>query len=475
MRRRLATLPLIALLAGCVPGGIVPQQTEIAGNSIGLGNEPAPAVADDWWIAFGDPRLDALVKQGLSGNPDLGEALARLRAAKAGVEESTSALYPHVDFNGQEQRDRFSDIYIIPPPYAGSDRWIGTIEGDLSWNIDFWGKQAAELDKSRSLQSAARLDAQAARLAVTGAVVQAYIDLDRAYKLADIAALTVHDRQATLALTDRRLHDGLDSKVEEQEALARLAQAREARVLADSNRDIVVHELAALVGRGADAYADIGRPVLMDDAALPLPSALPADLLGRRPDILASRARVEAALAGRKAAKAAFYPDVDLLASAGWAAIGISPLFLTKSLQYGAGPAVHLPIFDAGRLRAEYAGATADIDHAIADYNGVLAGSVRQTSDALTRIRSIEGRQAEHGRMLDAANEAYRLAQTRYRTGLSTQLTVLTAEDVLFDARQGGVSLAADGAIQRVTLLLAVGGGFHPETQPHEAATGILP
>ena len=459
MRRIVWIVTALVLLAGCVPG-ILPAQKEIAGNTLGLGAEPTPAIPSGWWTGLGDPELDRLMAAALADNPGLGEALARLRAAKAGMEQANSALYPHADFNAQDEYTHFSSRYIIPPPFGGTWQWFGTVEADLSWNIDFWGKEAAALDKAKSLQDAARLDTEAARLAVSAAVVQSYVDLDRAYKLADIAAQTERERADTLSLTQRRVHDGLDSEVEEQEAEAVYGQAREARIRADGERDIIVHELAALIGRGADAYGAIGRPTLQLDAALPLPNALPADLLSRRPDVLAAQARVDAALSGRKVAKAAFYPDVDLLASAGWAAIGLGPLFHAASAQYGGGPAVHLPLFDAGELRANYAGATADIDYAVADYNGALADAVRQTSDALTRIHSLEGQRAEHTRELAAAEKGYRLAQTRYRTGLANQLTLLNAENVLLDARQGDVSLKADSAVQRVTLLIAVGGGF---------------
>lgn len=455
---------LALIFAGCVPSGVVPQQTAIAPETLGLGTVETPKIDTHWWSAFDDPQLDRLVAQALANNPTLGEAIARLRAAKADVGAANSALYPHLDFDAQEQHDRLSNIYIYPPPYAGTFRWIGTIDTNLTWNIDFWGKEAAQLDKAKALQGAARLDAVAARLAVGGALVQAYVDLDRAYKLADVAAQTERERADTLSLTERRVKDGLDSRVEEQEAQALVAQARENRVRADSARDIVVHEIAALIGRGADAYPTIARPKIALDAALPLPGTLPADLLGRRPDVLAARARIDAAMAGRKVAEAAFYPDVNLAASAGWAAIGLSPLFSATSLQYGGGPAVHLPIFDAGQLRAEYGGATAELDFAIADYNGVLVDSVRQTADALTRIRSLEQQRVEHRQMLAAAESGYRLAQTRYRTGLTTQLTVLDAQNVLLEAREGDVGLGADGAVQRVALLLALGGGFEPDT-----------
>ena len=469
MMRAFSALPLVVLLAACVPGGIVPQQTQIPDNTLGLGSEPAPKTGTGWWTGFGDPELDRLTADALAHNPTLGEALARLRAAKAGMEEANSQLYPHVTFNAQDEYTRFSKHYIIPPPYGGTYQWFGTIEGDFSWNLDFWGKQAAALDRAKSMQDAAHLDHDAARLAIAGAVVQAYVNLDRAYKLADIAAQTERDRAGTVTLTKRRVTDGLDSQVEEQEAEALLAQARQARIAADSERDIMVHALAALIGRGADAYAGVGRPSLKLDAALPLPHALPADLLSRRPDILAAQARVDAALSGRKVAKAAFYPDVDLLASAGWAAIGLGPLFKPESAQYGGGPAIHLPLFDAGQLRAQYTGAVADIDYAVADYNGTITQAVQDTSDALTRIRSLESQRVEHEHELATAERAYHLAQTRYRVGLSNQITLLDVENTVFNARQGEVSLASDDAIQRVTLLLAVGGDFQPAASMQSA------
>ena len=470
MTRAFAALPLVALLAACVPDGILPQQTQIPDNTLGLGSQPAPRIETGWWTGLGDPQLDRLMNDALAHNPTLGEALARLRAAKADMEEANSQLYPHVTFNAQDEYTRFSNRYIIPPPFGGTFQWYGTVEGDLSWNIDFWGKQASALDRAKSMQAAAHLDHDAARLAISGAVVQAYVNLDRAYKLADIAAQTERDRAGTVTLTKKRVTDGLDSQVEEQEAEALLAQAAQARVAADSERDIVVHELAALIGRGADAYAGIGKPSLNLEAALPLPHALPADLISRRPDILAAQARVDAALSGRKVAKAAFYPDVDLLASAGWAAIGLGPLFKPESAQYGGGPAIHLPLFDAGQLRANYTGAVADIDYAVADYNGTITQAVKDTSDALTRIRSLQDQRVAHNHELVAAENAYRLARTRYRTGLTNQISLLDVENTVFNARQGEVSLASDSAIQRVTLLLAVGGDFQSTTSMQSAS-----
>ncbi len=475
MTRFFALCTAALMAAGCVPSDIAPQTKEISQTSLGLGDTPAPAIAQDWWKAFGDPQLDRLAEAALAGNPSLEKALARMRAAQAQVESARSQLYPQVTYQAEDQLQRFSRNYIIPPPYAGATHWMGTEEANLSWDIDFWGKQAAQLRKAKGLARAAEYDAAGARLALAGAFAQAYVGLDRAYKLGDVAADNERERQALVSLTDRRVKSGLDSLVEQKEADALLAQAHQYREQADAAREIAVHEIAALIGRGADIYGGIERPHLKLDTALALPNELPADLLGRRPDVLAARARVQAMTAGRKEAAAAFYPDVNLAGFAGTAAIGLSPLFAASSRAYGIGPAISLPIFDAGKLRADYAVSTADLDSAVADYNGALTGAVEQTADALTQIRSLDRQAAEQLNLLADTDQGYRMAQTRYRTGLANQLTVFNAETTFLQAREQEVSLAADDVTQRVTLLLALGGGFDPKNPAPPRAQANIP
>ncbi|MGD0142474.1 MAG: efflux transporter outer membrane subunit [Rhizomicrobium sp.] len=463
MMRLLALCAAGLIVSACVPSDIVPQTNAIADSSLGLGETPAPPVAQEWWKAFGDPQLDRLADAALTGNPTLEDALARLRAAQAEIDSARSQLYPQVTYQAEDQLQRFSRNYIIPPPFAGTTNWMGTEEANLSWNLDFWGKQASQIRKAKALARAAEYDAAGARLALAGALAQAYIGLDRAYKLGDVAADNQKEQQELVSLTDRRVKSGLDSLVEQKEADALLAQAHQYREQADAAREVAVHEIAALIGHGADVYGSIGRPSVKLDTALALPNELPADLLGRRPDVLAARARIQAMIAGRKVAAAEFYPDVDLLGFAGTAAIGLAPLFRLTSAAYGAGPAITLPIFDAGKLRSEYAVSTADLDQAVADYNGTLTGAVRQTADALTQIRSLDRQAADQESLLADTSQGYRMAETRYRTGLTNQLTVFNAETVFLQAREQQVALDADSVTQRVTLLLAVGGGFDPK------------
>lgn len=462
MKQLAALLLATTLLAGCVDApSTTPSQTALKPNALGLSATSTPAIDDAWWKAFGDPQLDALVERALAGSPTLAVAIARLHEAQSQLSVSRAATYPQLTLDGQEQREHLSKNYIIPPPFGGTMRWVGTVQANLSWSLDLFGKQAAQVDEARATAHAAELDATAARLALAGSVTQAYIALDRAYRLADVAEETVKQRQSVLDLTHGRVKAGLDSEASDDQSRALLALAKEDLVRAQSARDLTVHAIAALIGRGADAY-NIARPKL-NEAALTLPAVLPADLLARRADIAAAEARIDAATSGREVAKKAFYPDINLIGAAGFAAIGLSSLFSAGSAQYGIGPAIHLPIFDAGELRAKYAGATADLDEAVASYNQSVVTAVKQTSDALTDLSSIQAQSVQQHEALSAAQSSFDLAAKRYRSGLSPQLNVLSAEDTLLQARRQDATLSDDLLSARVALLMALGGGYTPD------------
>jgi NodT family efflux transporter outer membrane factor (OMF) lipoprotein len=472
MKLALGAVSLALLLTACVSSPTTtPQETKISSATLGLGSAPMPAIDDAWWKAFGDPKLDALVEQALQGNPNLKMALARVRGAQAQLAASTAATYPQVTFDGQVERERLSKDYIIPPPYGGTTRWVGTLQANLSYSLDLFGKEQDQIDRAQASANAVALDAEAARLLLAGSVAQSYIALSRAWALCDVADEAVHQREGVLKLSTKRVRAGLDTVASQRQAEALLALAREDAVRTRAVRDIAVHQIAALIGRGADAY-EIPRPAL-NDTALALPDALPADLLARRADIAAAEARVAAALSGREIARKAFYPDVNLIALAGTAAIGLGPLLSSEAGQYGGGGAIHLPIFDAGKLRAQYAGATADLDAAVADYNNTVVNAVKQAADGITNLNAVASEAVQQRAARHAAEQSFDLATRRYRSGLNPLQTALDAESVLIQTKRDDASLAADAVSARVALLMALGGGFdavkqNPKDESHE-------
>lgn len=455
----------VALLAGCVlPPKESPHLAALSEDRLGLGGAAAQPMADGWWDSFQDPQLDRLMREGLKDSPTLAQAQARVGVALSEAQSAQAKLLPNANFDASALYQRAPENYLIPPPLAGHNFWMGQAGASLGWDLDFWGRQADAVHRAQALTQSAQFDLDNARLMLAGAIAQAYVELYREYALADIAERSEAQRQDIVNITRRRVSAGIDTQLEMRQAEGQLPQARVARAQAQAAADLAVHQLAALTGQGADGYAAIQRPVFVVDAALPVPTVLPINLLARRPDVLSARLTVEAADAERLADKAAFYPDVSLRAIAGIGAFGMSNLINWNARGYGAGPLLSLPLFDGGRLRAQYRGSEAQLDAAVAGYNDTVLHAVQQTADQITRLDALARERIDQQQTLDANEAAYRLAEERYRAGLASYLTVLNAETQVLTARQTMVDILANQAVARVTLLLSVGGSFDPHS-----------
>jgi len=456
-------LLLAAALGGCVlPPKESAHPEQLSSERVGLTGVAAEPAADDWWNSFQDPQLDRLIRQGLKDSPTLLEAQARVGSALAQIQSAQAKLLPSASLSASALYQRAPEDYLIPPPLAGHSFWMGQTGASLSWDLDFWGRQAAAVHRAQALTQSAQYDEDNARLLLAGAITQAYVELYREYALADIAERSEAQRQNIVNITRRRVSAGLDTRLELREAEGQLPQARVAREQAQAAAQLAMHQLAALTGQGAEAYSTIARPTFTVDAALPVPAALPINLLARRPDVLSARLNVQAADAQRLADKAAFYPDVNLRAIAGFGAFGMNNLVEWSARGYGAGPVISLPLFDGGRLSAQYRSSEAGLDAAIAGYNDTVLQAVQQTADQLTRIDALAHERVDQQQTLEASEAAYHLAEERYTAGLASYLSVLNAETQVLIARQTMVDILTDQAVARVTLLLAVGGSFDP-------------
>ncbi len=455
-----AVLIAAGLLAGCAVPESKPLVTPLAAPALGLSGTPAPTIAADWWRGFGDPQLDRLVGDAVAGNPSLDAALARVAQARAVLATRDADNGPNVTLDASEQVARLSGRYTIPPPFAGSTRFIGSTAANLSWNLDLFGRQKAAIEGARASARAAALDVAAARLTLSGAVVQTYVDMARAEMQAGIAQRTIATRENSLRLVNVRIRNNLSSKLEAQAAATLLAQARQALLRSQAAQVLAKTALAALAGRGVDYPATIRPTAIRLDAALPLPRAVPADLLARRADIAAAQARIEAAAAGRQVARRAFYPNVNLAATAGFQAVGLGNLVSLDAGTAGVGPALHLPLFDNGRLKAELAGSTALLDAATADYNDRIVGAVREAADALARIGALEADRVRQREVVRGFAETGRLNAIRVSSGLDSRLDLVDNDVRTLEAEQADANLAADAAQQRIALVLALGGGF---------------
>jgi NodT family efflux transporter outer membrane factor (OMF) lipoprotein len=448
------------LLSACVAVPDVPQQvTQSRANQLGLATQSA-AIDERWWESFDDPQLGRLVVEGMKSNPGLETALARLRVADATLSVQRAAELPQVSADGQVLDQRFSGTSMIPPPYAGTTQWIPTVQSSLDWDLDLFGRQRAIVAMARSDSGAVGLDAAEARLILATSIAQTYIGLARQRQLIRVTHGFVKTREDALTLIRSKARFSLASEFDERTAETLLAEARQAELRATRQRDLLIHALAALVGRGADFYPTIGAPTLALDKPPPVPDVLPADLLGRRPDLLAGQARIDAAVSGEQVARADFLPNVDLRALAGLASIGFGNFLTAGASTYGGGVAVHVPIFEGGRLRAQYRRAGADLDVAVANYNDSVLQAVRESADALTRIRSNDADVAQQDRIVAGLRDTVRLDAVRTSTGLGSKLDAIDSGFRLLEAEQERVNLQAEGLTRRVQLIAALGGGF---------------
>lgn len=462
----LAALCAALALAGCVSSaGIAPHAASLAAADVGVPERAAGTqLADRWWRAFDEPQLDAIVDAALAANPSLALARDRLERANAALNAAQANALPKVDGRFDGQRQRYSEHGLVPPPIAGSVGNTGLLELNGSWEIDFFGKNAAAIGAALGNARAAEAEAQAARVLLASRVASTYFQLGRLFEQRDVAERALAQRKEMLALTRLRVEAGLDTNVELRQSEAALPETEQQIEALDEQIALARHALAALAARPPEAYAALA-PRLRSAQAVALPPTLPADLLGRRADIEAARQRVEAAGHDVAYAKTLLYPNVNLIAFAGLSSLGFTRLFDSGSAEYGAGVAVRLPIFDAGRLRANVQGKTAELDAAVDSYNATLLDAVRDAADQIASVQSVTRQRSTQARAQNAAESAYDLALQRYKAGLSTYLTVLAAENGVLTQRRLAADLKARELDSQVALARALGGGYDAAAQ----------
>jgi NodT family efflux transporter outer membrane factor (OMF) lipoprotein len=428
--------------------------------------------ADQWWSAYKDPQLDALIAEALKGSPDLKASVARMHKAQAlaGVEGANG--WPSLTAEGsvvsteQSLNEGFPDQFkaVLPQGWNGHGRAALSAE----YELDFFGKHRAAFAAATSRAEAAEAEAAAARLQLASAVALAYADLARL--TADRAALedVVRLRKGSADLVQQRFKAGLENEGQFSQAQSEAAGARSDLVAVKAQIANARYQLAALLGAGPDRGLEIADPQAPMLTSPALPANLSADLIGRRPDIVAARARVEAAAQRINVARASFFPNVNLTALIGRQALGVD-LLGEKDSEFGSvGPAISLPIFGGG-LRSQYKAAHADFDEAAALYDQTLVNSLRDVAGALADRKAADEQLTEAQTALDGAENSYRVAKLRYDGGLEGYLDVLTVENSLVTRRRAFAGMKARAFAADVELVRALGGGY---VAPSSAKSG---
>jgi len=462
----MAAAGAVAALAGCADfSGIqghakMREPASLAGS--GTPDKPSPTLPwlrSEVWREYGDAQLDALLEQALSGNPSLQQARLRLERAQAQSGVARAALLPQLGAGAEINRDLYSAHSLYPAPLAGSVEDSGTVQLSGAWELDFFGKNRAALDSAIGSVQAAAADAQAARLLLASNVVRSYYQLARAGAQLEVAERTLEQRKEMLGLVRSRLAAGLDTQLELRQSQGGIPEAQLQIEALREQQALVKNALATLVGDPSAAQR-LKVPALPAALGGSAPDEVPLNLLGQRADVVAARWRVEAASRDTDMARAQFYPNINLKAYAGFSALGFSNLFKSSSEQWGVGPAINLPLFSGGRLRANLRVKTADLDTAIESYNGTVLEAVHDVADQLVTAQSLERQQLEQKSAQQAAEDAYQIAQQRYKAGLSTYLQVLATESNVLQQRRASVDLKARVIDTQVALWRALGGGL---------------
>jgi NodT family efflux transporter outer membrane factor (OMF) lipoprotein len=472
-----ATVLAAAVLSGCASmHGLQPVLTPDDPDALAIrqsfdGTTLSAAAwpAQDWWHAWGDPQLDALIAEALTGTPGLDAADARVRKAATQAGLADDARKPHFSASAQ-----YSAAYLpqtlLPAPYGGDYKGIELATLNFRYAPDLWGGKRAHWEATVDSLHAAEVDAQQARLLLAGNITRTYLDLAQAHEAHQVATSEAMRAQRLLALATQRVRAGLDNQSQMRIAESAVASAAQQGEAAQQRIDLLRNAIAALLGEGPDRGLRIEAPSLLAVEAPALPSTLPSELLGLRPDVVAARWRVEAAARGIDAGKAEFYPSLNLTALVGLAAGRLSDLFSRDAATALGGPALSLPIFDRTRLREQLAGNHADYDLAVAQYDQTLVTAVREVADALQSARTLDAQIATVAQARDAARKAWTLADSRYRAGLGTQLDVLAAQRPLLQFDQQSVALQAQRRGVAVDLAVALGGGMSPTSPPSSSS-----
>ncbi|MVW80482.1 efflux transporter outer membrane subunit [Bordetella sp. 02P26C-1] len=464
-------LALVLALAGCAQmDEAAAPLSRLDGAQLGLQASAVEWPQQQWWHRYADPQLDALVDEALARNPSMTSAQARLAQANAAVRGARAPLMPAVDANYALTREHLSKHYIYQPPMAGSVSSDTRLALDFSYELDFWGKNRARLDAAISQSAAAEADTHAARNLLSRAVVRSYLNLQNAFAQRKVLQRIVKQREEVLQLTRDRQRAGLDTLVEVKQAESSLAAARVDLTQIETTLAQLRNQVAALAGTGPARGQAIQESALAAPAGV-VPNEVSLDLLGHRPDVVAARWRAEAAQRNIDAARAEFYPNINLVAFAGFQAIGTGNLLDAGSRMAGIGPAISLPIFHGGALNANLASRRAQADLAVSDYNQVVLDAVNQAADAIVALRLIGEERTQQHQARTAIDAAYDLAVQRYRAGMGDYLTVLIAQTSVLTQARLDTDLQFRAYQLDADLAYALGGGYEPATDAPNAST----
>lgn len=415
----------------------------------------------NWWEKFHDPQLNQLINIALKDSPDIQLAESRIRQAQAIADAAVAPLAPSINFDGTAGREHFTANGYIPPPIGGSTQNFANVALNFKYELDFWGKNRQELATRVSEARAAEADLTAARLIISTAVASQYLTLQSNVAQLAIAEALLKQRKALQKIIVARNQHQLSSNIPRntgdidiENIKLKIAQTKEAVQISQ-------HQLAVLMGKNPFTTEINLRKFHYNPALVNLPTFIPANLLARRPDILASRWRTEAAAHQINVAKARFFPNINLSGFLSYQTIlGFNLLFKSNSRDNNIEGAVDLPIFDMGLRRANLNTRYAEYDVAVNQYNQSILNALREVADQVTISKSIQSQQLAQAQVLHNIQRNYRILQIQFRHGLIDDYNVLISQGTLLNQQQLEIQLQAQRLLNTIAMIKALGGDY---------------
>jgi multidrug efflux system outer membrane protein len=462
-----AVTVIVMMGAGCAglppkPKAVqLPNAVPLDGVAQGGGDWPQ----EYWWRRYQDPTLDRLIELALASSPTLATARARYDSARQSVRIAGAASGARVDASADIERQRLSDNGLISPRLLGF-AWYNQADLGLqaSYTFDWWGKQRDSVEAAMDEAHAVQADRSAAALMLESSVADTYFGWQ-----ADQSRLALaRERESTVeregAINAARVKADLDSADSLNRSDLALAAAREQIAELEGSAKLRVVALAALLGRSMAELPAL-QAKRLPSLAGKLPDDVRIDLISRRADVTASRWRVQAAEKNLESARAEFFPDVSVNAL-----IGVSSVDVGKLLEYGsrvpqATAAIHLPLFDAGRLKARYGATQASIDSAVASYQETVVSAARDVAMQASTQAQIAAQRTQRLIEVDAALQLRGSAAARVRQEISDPRAELTATESLLEQRDALLQLDAAALSADIALQRALGGGYDSRRQ----------
>ena len=464
------TAAVVLLCAGCMVGPdyfkpSVPMTAtykEDQGWKLARPSDTIPR--GKWWEIFGDPQLNALEEQVSEANQNVKVAEAHFRQARALIGFARAGLFPTVSagFSASSVRDSTNRPFVTSANGASTGDFLLT--GDISYEIDLWGRIRRSVTAAREEAQATAGDLESARLSIQAELAVDYLELRSADAQQRLLNDTVQAFKEALQLTINRFEGGAAPKSDVAQAQTQLETTQVQATDIAVQRAQLEHAIAVLIGKPPAEFSL--QPAPLDLQPPDIPAGLPSELLERRPDIAAAERRVAEANEQIGIAKAAYFPTVTLNALLGFESSSIRNLGGWQSFLWAVGSSLAQTIFDGGRRRATSEAALANYDATVASYRQATLDAFQQVEDNLAALRILEQETQQQERAVVSARESLQLFTNRYKGGVDNYLQVITAQTVALSNERNQVDIMRRRMDASVLLVKALGGGWNVADLP---------